>query len=340
MQSISQVQQENRQPRASQTSKPSTVKPTKSQYMSVACQVVSGFEVDEFNRELTRLLYCYATRDAYFSEQGYSLDKGLLLYGNVGSGKTGQMKILQRVFNLMQSPFAFAYTTVSAVADAFGGNGFEAFTHYGQRNWMFDELGRLDRETVAYFGNRVNVAESLIQNRYELFNRGYLSHFTTNLSLVEMQQNYDERVWSRLTEMCNLVKATAPDRRETAKPRALHPAKAVNAIPEYTDAMKQQAIEEEARKVKSGGAYSFLDAGGIHYEYLLRTGRIEQDPQIEAEEYQRLCATVRSNPPGKLERAQFLEFEQSEEYPPGNKYTRELNYRVEKRLLREYILTL
>jgi energy-coupling factor transporter ATP-binding protein EcfA2 len=305
MQSISQVQQENRQHKASQTSKPATVKPTKSQYMSVACQVVSGFEVDEFNQELTRLLYCYATRDAYFSEQGYSLDKGLLLYGNVGSGKTGQMKILQRVFNLMQSPFA-----------------------------------RLDRETVAYFGNKVNVAESLVQNRYELFSRGYLSHFTTNLSLVEMQQSYDERVWSRLTEMCNLVKATAPDRRETAKPRALHPAKAINVIPEYTDAMKQQAIEEEARKVKKGEAYSFLDAGGIHYEYLLRTGRIEQDPQIEAEEYQRLCATVRSNPPGKLERAAFLEFEQSEEYPPGNKYTRELNYRVEKRLLREYILTL
>jgi energy-coupling factor transporter ATP-binding protein EcfA2 len=300
--------------------------------MGVACQVVSGFEVDEFNRELTRLLFSYATRDAYFSEQGYSLDKGLLLYGNVGSGKTGQMKVLQRVFNLMQSPFAFAYTTVSAVADAFG--------DYGQRNWMFDELGRLDRETVAYFGNRVNVAESLIQNRYEFFSRGYLSHFTTNLSLQEMQQSYDERVWSRLTEMCNLVKATAPDRRENAKPRALHPDKAVTVIPEYTDAMKQRAVEEEARKVKSGEAYSFLDAGGIHYEYLLRTGRIEPDPQIEAEEYQRLCATVRSNPPGKLERAQFLEFEKAEEYPPGNKYTRELNYRVEKRLLKEYILTL
>jgi energy-coupling factor transporter ATP-binding protein EcfA2 len=305
----------------------------------VASQLVPGFEIDDFNRELLRLLYAYATRDSYFTEQGYSLDKGLLLYGNVGSGKTGQMKILQRVLNLMHSPLAFAYTTVSAVSDSFGANGFEAFLSYGQRNWMFDELGRLDRETVQYFGNKINVAESLIQNRYELFTRGYLSHFTTNLSKAQMAESYDERVWSRLQEMCNVIRAAAPDRRPNATPKPLLPVVEKKETPAYTDEMKKETILSEARKLQEGAGYLFLDAGGVHFEYLMARGVITTDAlaDAEAEEMVRLIKNVRSNPPGKLDRAAFLEFEQAEELPPGNKYTKELRYRVEKRVLRETI---
>lgn len=339
MQTINQVhQQANRSAaKAEPRSKPTIVKPTIGQFLAVAQQLVPGFKVDDDNEELLCLLYAYAVRDSYFTEQGYHLDKGILLYGNVGTGKTALMKILQRVLNLMHSPFAFALTSVTAAADKFGTTGFEAFQHYRNRHWLFDELGRTDRETVQWFGNKVNVAENLIQNRCELFQQGHISHFTTNLSPRVMEAHYDARAFSRLKEMCNFIKATAEDRRPNSIPKTARQPDEAKVIPLYSDAMKRATILSEVEKLKQGHTYHFLDAGGLHYQYLQERGVITTGAyaDVEAEELVRMVANARVTDLDSNSRRELKAFEAAEELPPGNKYTKELRYRCEKRLLSE-----
>ncbi|PRY10307.1 hypothetical protein CLV24_11435 [Pontibacter ummariensis] len=304
--------------------------------------VIHGFEPDSYTRPLLKLLYAYATRSEEFEEAGFSLNKGILLFGMVGTGKTDHMKALQRVLVSMHSPLAFAYTTLPRVAANYGSDGYDAFLRYFKKHWLFDELGDTVKETVSHYGNKVNVAENLIHNRYEAFKHGYLSHFTTNLEPGQLADLYDGRMWSRLQEMCNLIPVFGPDRRPDAAPRPLYVAgpgysKAPAPAPVFDNARKRQVVLQEVEKLKAGENYSFLDAGGIIFEWLQEQGLISgQIPEeIEAEEMHKLLTSAKYNDLNAASRKELRRFQEAEEPPQGNHYTRELRYRCEKRMLRE-----
>lgn len=301
--------------------------------------MVPGFVADEHNKPILRLLYLYASRSEEFEREGYSLDKGLLLYGNVGSGKTDLLRSLQRALWLVQSPIAFAYVNMKQVGEEFGTGGYTAMHRYARRHWMFDELGQLEKETVGNYSNKVNVAESIILTRYEQFRYGHLSHFTTNLTKDQMKEHYDNRVWSRLQEMCNMICVVGPDRRPIALPKVKHRnQEELQLLPDFSEEGKARLVLKEVERLKAGQDHkTLLDTGGIMYGFLQERGLIpEQVPEeIEAEEMHRMLTAARYSDLDSVSRKELRRFQEAEVPPEGNRYTRELAYRCEKRMLKD-----
>lgn len=186
------------------------------------------FKIDEQAKEVVRLLGLWAYRSEDFEKQKepYFLDKGNLLLGNVGTGKTEIMIILQRYLSYLKSPYIFRRGIVWAFADNFKKESYDCFLPILQGNWFFDELGLTDertgeliKESVNHYGNKILVGEELILKRYNIFKEtGYQTSFTCNLSPKQIKDAYGERSYSRLLEMCNFINYYGNDRRINIRP--------------------------------------------------------------------------------------------------------------------------
>lgn len=195
--------------------------------LEVGRELVPDFVIDEKNREAYNLLYYYLASHSNFenTEAGHALGRGLLLMGQIGTGKTDLMRILQRCFNRLQDSRRFAYVSMIELARQYAIQGPEVIDRYAKKNLYVDEFGLIDAannrkfESVSYYGNRVDVGELLVLNRYDEYKNGILTHFSTNLSGELLEKLYDPRTFSRLFEMCNFIPVTGSDRRKTAKPK-------------------------------------------------------------------------------------------------------------------------
>jgi DNA replication protein DnaC len=150
--------------------------------------------------------------------------KGILLAGNVGSGKTLLFEIF---FHLVRPLRPFYKTTARQVAKDYAAEGLTALARYVRQfkqttdgllpvDFFFDDLGAEDNK--KHYGNEANVMAEIIYDRYELFIRHKTrTHFTTNLTPQELEDKYGTRVYSRLCHMCNFLvlgnNETSTDRR-------------------------------------------------------------------------------------------------------------------------------
>lgn len=183
--------------------------------------IIENFELDEYSREIFKLLCQYFTKDLEFETNGYSLKKGLFLFGNIGCGKTTMFKLFQR--NVTNDFYVKSCREVASEYTKYGVDTIEKYSnlkdvypheHYGQKvqGVCFDDLG--SETNKKNFGNEINVMEDIIQNRYD---RGLIgkTHLTSNLSADEITEAYGSRVASRMREMFNIISfdEKAPDRR-------------------------------------------------------------------------------------------------------------------------------
>lgn len=138
--------------------------------------------------------------------------KGIVLAGNVGSGKT----LLMETFNaLVRRTQPFYKTTARQVAKDYAADGLTALVRYLKQfrktpqglvpvDFLFDDLGAEDNK--KHYGNEANVMAEVIYDRYELFTRySTKTHFTTNLTTDELEEKYGTRAFSRLCQMCNFM---------------------------------------------------------------------------------------------------------------------------------------
>lgn len=155
-------------------------------------------------------------------------EKGTLLIGNVGTGKTTLLRLLQKYYMYTKPrgsihPEFFRIANIPEIADEFSMNGRTAFNAIKSGHWLLDELcfineltGRPDREVAINFGDKILLGEKIIYDRYNLFvETGMRTHFTTNASVKQLREIYGERVFSRLVEMCNIFMYVGEDRRRT-----------------------------------------------------------------------------------------------------------------------------
>lgn len=182
------------------------------------------FVLDEYSMPVVKLLCQYFTNDPEFEKDERKLSKGILLFGNVGCGKSSIMQMFTR--NQKQG-----YKKISCleVAMEFTKNGYDGLmpyvkhgtkTQYISQNynqtyltWCFDDLG-VEVEKKHY-GNEVNVMEEVIQMIYDHRILMGNIHFTTNLTAKQIGEIYGTRVGSRLREMVNVIgfDLNSPDRR-------------------------------------------------------------------------------------------------------------------------------
>jgi hypothetical protein len=155
------------------------------------------------------LVYFFADQELAIKEN-LDLKKGIMLSGPVGCGKTSIM-LLVRYFQNENARHKLR--PCREIVFEFFSKGFETITKYGKsfhnvegtllpKAFCFDDLG-FEKEAI-YYRNECDVMKEVILSRYDLFESvGMVTHFTTNLSLEELEVRYGESVISRLEAMVN-----------------------------------------------------------------------------------------------------------------------------------------
>jgi energy-coupling factor transporter ATP-binding protein EcfA2 len=161
------------------------------------------FKIYDEDREILFKLCNYAIRDfGTCRKLGIDPNKGILLSGPVGCGKTSLMKLLRYV-----TPHFKPYEMMPCRNIVFGFNhiGHRIIEDYGDgRFYCFDDLGI--EPMGRHFGKDCNVMGEILLSRHELFlNSGLRTHATTNLNAQELEERYGARVRSRMRQLFNLV---------------------------------------------------------------------------------------------------------------------------------------
>lgn len=164
----------------------------------------NDFRILRVNKTILKKLMVYAIRDEENCKKyEIDLDKGILLVGIIGCGKTSLMQL----FNILTHQHRkYIVKPTRTIAGEFLQNGYEAISKYGNTDkiYCFDDLGI--EQNMKHFGNESNVMAEILLSRYELLRtRGIITHATTNLNANELEKLYGNRVRSRLREMFNLI---------------------------------------------------------------------------------------------------------------------------------------
>ncbi|GAA3563767.1 ATPase [Snuella lapsa] len=162
-----------------------------------------NFKIYEEDEVVLYKLCIYFIRDFEACEKlNIDPNKGILLSGPVGCGKTSLMKLLRYIV-----PHHKSYELIPArnITFTFNNIGFKIIQEYGNSNfYCFDDLGV--ETTGRYFGKDCNVIGEILLSRYDLFlQRKIRTHATTNLNAQELEECYGNRVRSRMRRLFNLI---------------------------------------------------------------------------------------------------------------------------------------
>lgn len=195
-----------------------------------ANKIIPGFILDAFNSQVFELLCYFFSNDRQFislaSNLGLkhaSLEKGIILAGNCGVGKTWLMKLFSK--NQRQ---IFFLRNAKEIANQFEKKGQESVDEYTElfknpfndpdsfyqtyAGLCIDDLGTEDIK--VNYGNKKSVIGDLIEQRYDKKNMGIMFHATTNLTSQQLNDYYGGRIVSRLREVTNFIELKGNDRRK------------------------------------------------------------------------------------------------------------------------------
>jgi DNA replication protein DnaC len=168
------------------------------------------FKVYENDLPVIKKLIIYAIRDEVTATaMNLNINKGIILSGPVGCGKTSLMFLLNYFF---QNGYDYKMKPCRDIAFEFAAKGYEALTPFTKKEskqtrmntYCFDDLGT--EKQIKHFGNECNVMAEIILTRYDSFiHNKTMTHVTTNLSASELEAFYGDRVRSRMRQMFNLI---------------------------------------------------------------------------------------------------------------------------------------
>ena len=163
----------------------------------------SKFRIFKEDQEVLFKLCNYFIRDEVNCKKlKIDINKGILLTGPVGCGKTSLMKLLRYAV-----PHQKSYEVIPTrnIVFAFNHTGYKTIEHFGNNNFFcFDDLGV--EPTGRFFGKDCNVIGEILLSRYDLFLEHKLkTHATTNLNAQELEDRYGNRVRSRMRQLFNLI---------------------------------------------------------------------------------------------------------------------------------------
>jgi DNA replication protein DnaC len=168
------------------------------------------FKILESDHPIIFKLIAYFLKDEQTCFQhNINLNKGILLSGPVGSGKTSLMNVMRYLTPIEHK---FTIKTCREISFEFIQDGYEVIHRYSKGKLYqsdpkiicFDDLGL--ENNLKYYGNECNVMAEILLSRYDIYiSKNIKTHITTNLSASEIEAQYGNRVRSRMRELFNLI---------------------------------------------------------------------------------------------------------------------------------------
>jgi hypothetical protein len=183
------------------------------------------FIVSEGRKEIYSDLIKYFVGD---SSSSYDLNKGIMLQGNVGRGKSFILKLCSnnprksfRVIDCVKMSAEYSLvddhkrpvgeSMIARFRTELEPMAFDAWKHKST-GALFDDFGW--EEIVKHFGNDINVMERIINGIYSASLPFSNYHITTNLTAEQIEAKYGSRITSRLREMFNQIHLPGQDLRK------------------------------------------------------------------------------------------------------------------------------
>lgn len=182
------------------------------------------FVVDKDNEKQVLALAYYFTGNPRFEEEqnkthemmmDYKLNKGLLLLGDYGCGKSSLLHCFCEVLKTVRQGF-LRYSFLD-IDDLFVVNGYSCFNeHRKPYAKYYDDFGQESLQAGNY-GNKESVAVKIAEFRYRLFvESGVKTHYSTNMNGESFKTRYTDFIYSRIKESCNIINfATGTKNRRT-----------------------------------------------------------------------------------------------------------------------------
>ena len=178
------------------------------------------FEKNEFTTNNILPLVYYFSKDPRFFEcenlsksSNPSFDKGILIVGTFGNGKTATMRVFEKIFQNIKGMSFKGYTANEVVTmfekcnDEISKEDFNKKVNSGQR--YFDDI---KTERIASNYGKVNIFKDIFETRYNsklktFITCNYKEGFEGNVevALEEFGEKYGGRVYDRLFEMFNVI---------------------------------------------------------------------------------------------------------------------------------------
>lgn len=176
------------------------------------------FPIDEEREKdyvkIVKRLCAYFSNDPRFETNDLKLNRGILLFGGVGVGKTTLLAAFRQ-------NMAFSYRIISCreIESDFSTDGDEVVQKYSfnfpipvnsnpyghqELGYCFDDLGT-ETSVSKHYGKAKNVMAEILLNRYDNQLDFRATHITTNLSESEIEEIYGTRVLDRIKQSFNII---------------------------------------------------------------------------------------------------------------------------------------
>lgn len=186
---------------------------------------VKFIETQETRKNIAPLLR-YFSKDIEFLQYGYtlngkhlsipSMDKGLIIVGGFGNGKTSVMKTFQKIFVGIPN-YCFGYFSAHEIvlkyeqaARTNNPEVLEKFWSMLTKKTLYIDDVKAESDASVY--GKKNLLNILLQERY---NKRLTTHLSFNymkdyngnvdMALKEFKVRYSNQVYDRLFEMCNVI---------------------------------------------------------------------------------------------------------------------------------------